>query len=173
MFGRSHDSSSELEVRLRAERPQPPDELVSRLAAQFAPAARPVRQRGVPRIALIAAATAVLALSLGAAGAIGSATGSIHLFGTSVLHLVKPPPARATTNAPSTNLQTVTPGHLQTGGLDPRTFSYRHFPPFMHQYAGKIPICWHGHIIYIYPFQWFWYFIHGAGPARSCFYPHR
>jgi hypothetical protein len=122
----------------------------------------------VPRVALIAAVTAALALSLGVAGAIGSATGSIHLFGTSVFHLVQSPSSRST----SPGLPRVTPDHTQAGrGLDPWNFSYHHFPPFKHQYAGKIPICWHGHIIYIYPFQWFWYFIHGAGPARSCFFP--
>ncbi len=42
MFGRrGHDS--ELERRLRAERPQAPDGLVDRLAAQIAPLRRPRR----------------------------------------------------------------------------------------------------------------------------------
>jgi hypothetical protein len=166
MLGRG-DEERELGRRLRAERPKPSEEFVRRLSGQIEPARR-ARRVSAPRVALVAAATAVLALSLGVAGAIGSATGSIHVFGTSVLHLVQPATTRATSSG------TVTANHSQSGqGVDPRTFSYRHFPPFMHQYAGKIPICFHGQIIYVTPLQWFWYFIHGAGPARSCFSPHR
>ncbi len=165
-----HDT--ELERRLQAERPQAPDELVRRLSAQIEPA-RPARRSTTPRVALICAVTAAIALSLGVAGAIGSATGSIHAFSRGVIHLVQP------SVTPPPSLPTaVTPDHNQGGQSpsDPRFSSHWHFgwgPPFGQQYAEMIPICWHGQIIYVTPFEYLWYFIHGASPARDCFLRHR
>ena len=165
MFWR-RDKETELEQRLRAERPQPPDELVRRLSAQVQPERRP-RRVGAPRIALIAAVTGALVLSLGVAGAIGSATGSIHTFSRGVYHLVQPPAAHPTSGV-------VTPNHNQggQGPLDPRFWLGRQFgpgPPFTQQYGGRIPICWHGQIIYVNLLEYFWYFTHGGLPARDCF----
>ena len=182
MFGR-RDHDTELERRLRAERPQAPDELVDRLVGQIAPVSRP-RRAASPRLIPIAAATAAIALSLGVAGAIGSASGSIQAFSRGVFHIVQPPravqpPPVGTSNVSTTGQTTVTPDHT-TGNQgppipgDPRSWARRSFgPPFMHQYAGRIPICWMGHIIYVTPFQYLWYFIHGGLPARDCFLPHR
>jgi hypothetical protein len=170
MFRRQrHDGGddTELERRLGAERPQAPDELVRRLSAQIEPP-RPARRSITPRVALICAVTAAIVLSLGVAGAIGSATGSIHAFSRGVIHLVQP----SVTAPPS--LPAVTPDHKQggQGPSDPRFWSHRHFgsgPPFGHEYAGLIPICWQGQIIWVTPFEYLWYFIHGASPARDCF----
>ena len=60
------------------------------------------RRVGCPKVALVAALTAVLAASLGAAGALGSARGSVHTFSLSVVHLVSPPKPRWS------------PGHVDT-----------------------------------------------------------
>ena len=146
-----HDT--ELERRLGAERPQAPEELVRRLSAQIVPV-RPARRSTTPRVALICAVTAAIALSLGVAGAIGSATGSIDAFSRGVIHLVQP------SVTPPPSLPTVAPDHTQGGG-----------PPFGQQSAELIPICWHGQITFVTPFEYLWYFIHGASPARDCFLP--
>jgi hypothetical protein len=160
------DKETELERRLRAERPQAPDQLVRRLSAQLQPKP-PARRSIAPRIALIAAVTGALVLSLGVAGAIGSATGSIHAFGRGAYHLVQPPAAHSASDV-------VTPNH-DTGGqdpLDPRFWLGREFgppPPFSQEYGGRIPICYHGQIIYVNLLEYFWYFTHGGLPARDCF----
>ena len=163
---RRRERDTELERRLLAERPEAPDDLVRRLSAQLEPE-RPARRATMPRVAVVCAVTAALALSLGVAGAIGSASGSIQAFSRGVFHLVQPPSAPAT----------VTTDHNQGGGglgpSDPRFWSTRHFEsggdPFDQEYAHLIPICWHGQIIYVTPFEYLWYFIHGASPARDCF----
>ena len=66
------------------------------------------------------------------------------------------------------------PDHNQGGQSpsDPRLSSHSRFgwgPPFGHDVGGKIPICGKGQIIYVTPFEYLWYFIHGASPARDCF----
>jgi hypothetical protein len=89
---------TELERELRAQRPQPPAELMQRLSHESA--ARRLRPRFVPRLALVSAVTVVLAASLGAAGAVGYATKSAQNLGTCLFHIVQPPPPK-TTGAPS------------------------------------------------------------------------
>ena len=160
-----HDT--ELERRLRAERPQAPDELVRRLSAQIEPEQHP-RPSTMPDAAFVCGVTAAIVLSLGLAGAIGFATGSIHGFGRRVFHLIQPP-------APSTGASVPTPQGGQ-GLSDPRFWSTRQLgsgPPFAQQHAALIPICWRGQIIFVTPFDYIWYFIHGGLPARDCFLPHR
>ena len=166
---RKRPHQNELERRLVEARPQPPEELVHRLSTLMEPEHTP-RRSGTPRVALVGAVTAAIVLSLGVAGALGSATGSINAFSRSVFHLVQ---------APSTKAPTVTADHGQSGSggilgpSDPRWWSGRHFPsgpPFSQQYAGKIPICWHGHIIYVTEFEYLWYYFgHGGRAARDCF----
>jgi hypothetical protein len=177
MFGR-RGPDSELERRLRAERPQAPDELVDRLAVQMAPVRGPRRATG-PRLALIGVATAAIVLSLGVAGAFGSASGSIQAFSRGVFHIVQPPhvlqPPAQTPNTPAVNTNHNGNQGPPLGFLDPRFWSHRQFgppAPFMHQYAGRIPICWHGQIIYVTPFEYLWYFVHGGLPARDCVIHH-
>ena len=175
MFRRQrHDAGhdTELERRLGAERPKPPDELVRRLSAQIEPTG-PARHSITPRVALICAVTAAIALSLGAAGAIGAAAGSIHSFSRGVIHLVQP-----SVKPPPSLTSAVMPDHNQGGQSpsDPRLSSHSRFgwgPPFGHDVGGKIPICGKGQIIYVTPFEYLWYFIHGASPARDCFLRHR
>ena len=167
---RKRSDQNDLERRLVEARPEPPEEFVHRLSALMEPKRAP-RRSGTPRIALVGAVTAAIVLSLGVAGALGSATGSINAFSRSVVHLVQ---------APSTTKPTVTADHSQGGSgggppgpSDPRWWSDRHFPsgpPFSQQYAGKIPICWQGHIKYVTPFDYLWYYFgHGGRPARDCF----
>jgi hypothetical protein len=166
-FGRDRDK--DLERRLRDERPRPGDELVRRLSAEIEPR-QASRRSSVSRPVLIAAVTAVLALSLGVAGAVGSARGSVSSFGRSVYHLVQPSRGPVTPSSAATSSPVVTPDH-QTGGGDPFFVGHRivGFPPFGHQYGILIPICYQGHIIYVHLWELFYYFTHGATSARSCF----
>jgi hypothetical protein len=163
---RKRQNETDLELRLADARPEPPEELLHQLSAQMEPRRAP-RRPTTPRIALVCAVAAGIVLSLGVAGALGSATGSINAFGRGVVHLVQAP-------------STASPDHSQGGGggggllgpSDPRWWSHRDFPsdpPFSQQYAGRIPICWQGHIIFVTPFEYLWYFAHGASPARDCF----
>lgn len=159
-----------------AERPQAPDDLVERFVGQVAPVRRPSHAAS-PRLVLVGAATAAIALSLGVAGAVGSASGSIQAFGRGVFHLVQPPPAQ-TANVSNNSQTTVTPDHNGNQGApipgDPRSWARRSFgPPFMLQNGDSIEICWQGEIIKVSPFQYLWYFIHGGLPARDCFLPDR
>src|SRR5581483_3760377 len=80
---------SELEQRLRAERPQPRDEFVRSLSKLVEPV-RPARRAAVPKLALVGALTVVLAASLGVTGALGAAGGSFSSFGSSIVHLIAP-----------------------------------------------------------------------------------
>jgi hypothetical protein len=170
MFGRRH-SESELERRLRADRPQAPEDLVRRLSGAFGSDSTPAPRRTLmPRVAVVCAVTAAIALGLGVAGAIGSASGSVHAFGRGVIHLVQAP----STSAPRvTAASTVTPAHIQTGQQFPSFLSGRihdpQIPPFGFQYGIKVPICFHGHVIFVPISQLFWYFIHGGLPVRACF----
>lgn len=163
-----------LKRELRAQRPQPRDEFVRMLGRQIAPARR-TRSSLLPKVALVAAVTAALAVSLGVSGALGAAGGSVHSFSISVVHLVSPPntPARggSTAGTPNTNssasnnvVTTTTPS---SGDTDYSNATPTHFP-FESQYGHRIPICWQGHIIYVTLREAVWYIFHGAGPARSC-----
>ena len=124
---RRRDRDSELERRLTAERPEAPEELIRRLSAQLGPG-RPARHSTTAADRADRAVTAAFAVSLGVAGAIGSAAGSIHAFSTGVLRLVR---------APSTHQE-------NQGSLDPRFWVGRRFgqpPPFVLESSGKVPIC--------------------------------
>jgi predicted phage tail protein len=149
-----------LERDLRAQRPQPRDELVSRLNRQVEPPADTRGRRVVPKLALVAALTTVLIASLGATGAFGAAGSSMHAFGISVVHLVSPPKAAAHGgSAMSSNVTTTTTSYQNT--------TPRHYP-FVVQYGGLIPICWRGSLIWVTPRQLIWYLFRGARPARTC-----
>jgi hypothetical protein len=80
---RTRDYETDLERRLSAERPRAPDDLIDRLTGLIE---RPVGSWPAPasKIALIAGVTAAVVLSLWVAGAIGSATGSVHSAGRAV-----------------------------------------------------------------------------------------
>jgi hypothetical protein len=163
MVFRRRGQDSELEHRLSAERPRPPDDLVSRLTGQIEPPIGP-RRAPVSRIAVIAAATAAIALSLGVAGAIGSATGSIHSFGLGVLHVVhapKSPPASVTSNWSGTHDPGILPGRIHDLTI----------PPWGWQYGIKVPVCYMGHIKFVPLSKLFWWLTHGAEPVWACFRP--
>jgi hypothetical protein len=170
MFGR-RDSKTELERRLRAERPQAPDDLIRRLSGLFwSGSASGLRRTLAPRIAVVCAVTAAIALGLGVAGAIGSATGSIHAFSRGVIHLVQAP----STSAPrATAGSTVTPNHSQGGQQFPGPLPDRihdpNIPPFGFQYGFKIPICYQGQVKFVPISELFWYFTHGGLPVWFCF----
>ena len=155
-FGKKTDETA-LERELRAQRPQPPAELVRMLSGQIGPMQR-MRRFALPKIALVAAVTAALAASLGAAGALGSAGGSVHSFGISVVHLVSPP--RTTVVVHPVN---ASPSHTTTSsGAAPAHY------PFQWQYGHLISICWQGHIIQIPARELFFYLRHGARPPGLC-----
>ena len=171
---------TDLERELRAQRPQPREEFVRSLSKLVEPVSRP-RRSALPKVALVAAVTAVLAASLGVTGALGSAGGSIHIFGSSIVHLISPahpstdtvvvsPKIGASTSTrPSsathqTTTTTTTTTTSPNGALGPSGFPVgpNVYPSFKHQYGFKIPICYGGHIIYVSPFQLFWYLTHGG-----------
>jgi len=170
MLGR-RNPQTDLERRLRAERPQAPDDLVRTLSGRFGGSGSPASRRPlIPRVALILAVSGALALSLGVAGAIGSATGSIHAFSRGVIHLVQAP----TTSAPrSTTGSAVTPNHSQNGlqfpGFGTGRIHDPNIPPFGFQYGFKVPICYQGHVIFVPISELFWYFLHGGLPWWFCF----
>ena len=76
----------ELERQLDSERPQPPDELVSRLAERLA--TEPIRRRSGWSIALVAGLTTLLAVSLALTGGISYAAGAVKGGTTAVTSLV-------------------------------------------------------------------------------------
>jgi hypothetical protein len=161
---------SQLERELRAERPQPSDELVRSLSSRIAPARQP-RRLTLPKLALVAAVTAVLAVSLGTAGALGAAGGSVHTFSLSVVHLVSPPKATVvqSTTKPITGSSQTTSNSKPTGSVRPdHKFPDPDHFPFQHQYGHQISICWHGEIIQIPARLLFFYLLHGARPPGLC-----
>ncbi len=152
-----------LERELRALAPQPRDELVRTLSSRIEPARR-TRRVAIPKVAIVAAVTAALAVSLGAAGALGAAGGSVHSFSRSVVHLVAPPKASTSNQSASNNVVTTTTSNGQTSYENATPTHW----PFQAQYGHRIPICWHGSIIYVTLREGVWYFFHGARPARYC-----
>lgn len=149
---------TKLERELRAQRPRPRDEFVQMLSRQVVAPER-TRRFVLPKVALVAAVTAVLAVSLGVAGALGAARGPVHTFSVSVVHLVSPP-SSVTSHTGTTT--TTTSGDTDNGDATPTHW------PFQEQYGHKIPICWHGSVIYVTPRELIWYVFHGAKPVRSC-----
>ncbi len=76
----------ELERRLDSERPQPPDEFISRLTGRITPA--PIRRRSGWSIALAASFTTLLTVALALTGGIGYAAGAAKNGTTAVTSLV-------------------------------------------------------------------------------------
>ena len=76
----------ELERRLGSERPQPPDEFISRLAGRLTP--EPIRRRSGWSIALAASFTTLLTVALALTGGIGYAAGAAKDGTTAVTSLV-------------------------------------------------------------------------------------
>ena len=76
----------ELERRLDSERPQPPDEFISRLTGRITPA--PIRRRSGWSIALAASLTTLLTVALALTGGIGYAAGAAKDGTTAVTSLV-------------------------------------------------------------------------------------
>jgi hypothetical protein len=183
---------SEVERELRARRPKPPDELVDHISTMVSASKRPSRGRIAPKVVLIAAVTAVMAASLGVAGALGYAGGSVHSFSSNVVHLVTPShqdggytrgagftrgqPNGGSNSGPGSssgqgsgnngnNGSQGDPQHSQGGG-DPNGGWGR--DPFKHQYGGRWPICWHGHRLNVTFFEFIWYGTHGGRPWYTC-----
>jgi hypothetical protein len=157
-FGKKTDETS-FERELRAQRPQPPSDFVRMLSCQIGPMQR-TRRLVLPKVALIAAVTAALAASLGVAGALGSAGGSVHSFGISVVHLVSPPKATPVVR-PFNTLASHTTTSTSSGAAP------AHYP-FQWQYGHQLAICWHGEIIHIPARELFYYLAHGARPPGLC-----
>jgi hypothetical protein len=176
---------SELERELRGGRPQPPDDLVHRLTRLAEPARRP-RRSALPKLALVGAVTASLAASLGVAGALGYANGSVHSFGHGIVQLVeakaKPDAGKGkgdgngngnasggststTTTTTSTSTSSDDPSDADAAtadasGLDTSAFKI--------QYNRRVPICWHGKIKFVKIKTLRWFILHGAKPPWQC-----
>lgn len=108
--GFRHRRQTELERRLRAERPVPRDELVRMLAGR----PKPGGSRGlVPRLALVGALTAVMLAALAAVGGAAQARSAFDAFGGTI-HDVVFVPWHGTGDGRSQNR---TPqGHQEDGG---------------------------------------------------------
>jgi hypothetical protein len=155
-------TQTDLERRLRDDRPEPGEDFVAMLAARIEPVGGR-RSSITPRIAAVLAATAALTASLGVAGALGSASGSVQAFGRGVFHLVQPSRSVSPAGAAGSPAR-------QPGGSDP-SFGFGRvgeLPPFGREFGGTYPICRHGQIISVHWWQLFWFFLHGATSARSC-----
>ena len=96
----------ELERRLDSERPQPPDEFISRLTGRLTPA--PVRRRSGWSIALAASFTTLLVTAFALTGGIGYAAGAAKDGSTAVTSLVSSSddPAGSQTRAPASPTRT-------------------------------------------------------------------
>ena len=161
-FGKK-TGETDLERELRAQRPEPPAELVRMLSRQIGPMPR-TRRLALPKVALVAAVTAALAASLGAAGALGAAGGSVHTFGVSVVHLVAPPKSTVVAHPVSTP----TPATRRRRRRRRTAGRHRRTTRSQWQYGHLISICWRGHIIQIPARELFFYLRHGARPPGLC-----
>jgi len=146
---------TDLERELRAQRPRPRAELVELLCR--ASAAGVPRRSLLPRIALVAAVVVVVAASLGATGAVGYATKSVHALGTSVLHVVQSPAVHSGKK-----------GNGNGGGGDGD--KQGHYP-FHHEYGHRVPICHDGKVVYVPSDEYLYRLLHGDKPAPCP--PHR
>jgi uncharacterized repeat protein (TIGR02543 family) len=153
----------ELERRLRAERPQPPERLLRMLGGEPAPAETrtveppvetrrrkprhaPVTRPRVPRLVVLAAATAIVVGSLGTTGALATAGDSFGSFCKNVYHVISY-------------------HHKDGDGGD----KYKDKDPFRYQYDHKVPICLDGHVTYVSYYQYFYLLKHEDGePAYKC-----
>jgi hypothetical protein len=152
-----------LERELRAQRPQPPAELVQRLCRESATARRSLRSL-LPRIALVAAVTVVLVASLGAAGAVGYATKSVQALGSSVLHVVQSPQSAKTHGSQLGNKGNGNEGKGNGNGQGGDGDDHGH-DPFHHEYGHRVPICHHGEVIFVPSREYFYRLLHGDTPA--------
>jgi hypothetical protein len=146
----------ELERRLRAERPEAPEEFVRMLSPLVDPP-RHRTPRAVQKLAVVAAVTALLAASLGFVGAFGEADASFHAFGRGLRHLVDAPAA----------------GTLPAQQRASRARAAVGAAAFYGQYGGRVAICRNWHVRVVPRSQLFWYLMRGAHPASACRPPKR
>ena len=171
LWGRSRET--ELERRLRAERPQPRAEFVQMISRK---SATPRSYRSlIPRIALVGAVILVLAASLGAAGALGNATKSVETFGHSVLHVAQSPFNSSTDSKSAKNEGSKTAnignGNGNNGNGNEGDGDNHGNDPFHHEYDHKLPICHNGELIFVPAKEYFWRLLHGDTPP-PCKPPH-
>jgi hypothetical protein len=165
---------SELERELRDGRPQPPDDLVHRLTRLAEPVRRP-RRNALPKLALVGAVTASLAASLGVAGALGYANGSVHSFGHGIVKLVevkaKPDLGKGngngngSTGSTSTSTSSDDPSDADAAAANATSVDTS---AFKFQYNRTVPICWQGKIKHVKLFTLRWFILHGAKPPWAC-----
>jgi hypothetical protein len=168
---------TDLERELRARRPKPSDEFVRSLSRLVEPTRRS-RRVALPKVALVAAVTAMLAASLGVAGAFGYAADSFHAFGNGVSHLVRTPtpavhlvkPSGSTTAKPAPIVRSTggSTSSRSTAGTPSTSVTPAHHDPYQWQYGVTFPICWYGQLIYVPLNQLLWYEFHGAKPWYEC-----
>lgn len=171
-----------LERQLRAERPEPPAEFVSRLTREL-PRPLPRPGRGiVPRAILVASLSVALATGLGVTGALGYAAHSLHHFSDNVVRIVSPPAPTFTSNIGTSldgfgGTEDRTDKHSQSGDPqggqgngDPGFGDLGTFAPFNHQYGIRVPICVDGHIVLIPLEEYIYLLLHGHHFSLGCFF---
>jgi hypothetical protein len=89
-FGDLFRRGNSLERRLRAERPMPPEALVTQLTAQIERSAPPARRRSSMRLGLAAAVSAVFLVLLAGFGGLGRAASSASHVALTAAHVVAP-----------------------------------------------------------------------------------
>ena len=174
-FWRRHPET-DLERRLLAERPQPPEGLLRLLSIESP--APPSRGGRVPRLAFVGAVTLVLAASLGVAGALGYASKSIQSFGTSVYHVVVPAHTTSGSNGQGNDGKGGNgqgnggngnggngQGNGGNGGNGNGGDGDGHgHDPFHHEYDHRVPICRHGQEIQVPSKEYLYDLLHGDRP---------
>jgi hypothetical protein len=124
-FGRKRDR---LERRLEAERPQPPDEFVSRLAGRLTPPT--VRRRSGWQIAFAASLTTLLAAAFALTGGIGYAANAVEGGTTAVTSLVTGPSNKPEqSNADSSSAVTSSSQSTESSSQASDNVAVCHIPP--------------------------------------------
>jgi hypothetical protein len=140
---RQRRQETELERRLREERPEAPEQLVRMVAER---SAKSDRRRLVPRLALVGAVTAVMLAALGATGTASYASVAISSFGSTigdVIYSTSTPKPSATSQTSASTSQTSGSPQQKAAG-NPANAS-----PFQDQYHQKWPVCHNGITLYL------------------------
>jgi hypothetical protein len=116
-------NGSEVEARLRRERPAAPRELVDDLVARIEADSERASQRARPRVALVSVVTAVTLFAFGATGGLGYSKSAVTGAVSATAHSV----SAVVTKHPQENGQGSQPAHQQ--------------------YKEKVLICHNGHTI--------------------------
>jgi hypothetical protein len=165
-------SETELERRLRAERPQAPERLVSMLSQQPRRSGRP---RLVPRLAVVGVVTAVMLAALGAFGAAGYASTAFLSFNSNIRDVVRP--SSTSSSKPSVSSKQngddgkgqkagETDEHQSNGGKGQDDDDPGNASPWQDQYHQTWPVCHKGRFTLYLPLPAYTaHLLHGDQPG--------